>query len=70
MKKRRKELEIELNIPIEDQTIQKKSTKIELTDINDAKKIDNKEYNKTFQEGEHQFIYKGKHRGLRSKYNL
>ena len=70
MNKRRIELENELNIPIEDQTIQKKSTKIELTDINDAKKIDNKEYNKTFQEGEHQFIYKGKHRGLRSKYNL
>ena len=60
----------ELNIPIEDQTIQKKSTKIELTDIKDAKKIDNKDYNKTFQEGEHQFIYKGKHKSLRAKYNL
>ena len=70
MEKRRRELEIELNIPIEDQTIQKKVTKVELTDIKDAKKIDNKEYNKTFQEGEHQFIYKGKHKGLRSKYNL
>ena len=70
MNKRRIELENELNIPIEDQTIQKKVTKVELTDIKDAKKIDNKEYNKTFQEGEHQFIYKGKHKGLRAKYNL
>ena len=70
MNKRRIELENELNIPIEDQTIQKKVTKIELTDIKDAKKIDNKEYNKTFQDGEHQFIYKGKHKSLRAKYNL
>ena len=70
MEKRRRELEIELNIPIEDKTIQKKPAKIELTDIKDAKKIDNKEYNQTFQENEHQFIYKGKHRGLRAKYNL
>ena len=70
MEKRRRELEIELNIPIEDQTIQKKVTKVELTDIKDAKKIDNKEYNKTFQDGEHQFIYKGKHKSLRAKYNL
>ena len=70
MEKRRRELEIELNIPIEDQTIQKKPAKIELTDIKDATKINNNEYNKTFQEGEHQFIYKGKHKGLRSKYNL
>ena len=70
MEKRRRELESELNIPIEDQSIQKKSTKIELTDIKDAKKIENKDYNKTFQEGEHQFIYKGKHKSLRAKYNL
>lgn len=70
MEKRRRELEIELNIPIEDKTIQKKPAKIELTDIKDANKIDNKEYNKTFQEGEHQFIYKGKHKSLRAKYNL
>ena len=70
MNKRRIQLENELNIPIEDQTIQKKPAKIKLTDIKDAKKIDNKEYNKTFQEGEHQFIYKGKHKGLRAKYNL
>ena len=70
MNKRRIELENELNIPIEDQTIQKKSTKIELTDIKDAKKVDNKDYNKTFQEGEHQFIHKGKHKGLRATYNL
>ena len=71
MNKRRIELENELNIsPIEDQTIQKKPTKIELIDIKDAKKVDSKDYNKTFQEGEHQFIYKGKHKGLRAKYNL
>ena len=70
MNKRKIELENELNIAIEDQTIQKKPTKIELTDIKDAKKINNNEYNKTFQEGEHQFIYKGKHKGLRAKYNL
>ena len=71
MNKRRIELENELNIPIEDQTIQKKPAKIELTDIKDATKINNNEYNKTFQEGEHQFIYKGKqHKGLRAKYNL
>lgn len=70
MNKRRIELENELNIPIEEQSIQKKVTKVELTDIKDAKKIDNKEYNKTFQEGEHQFIYKGKHKSLRAKYNL
>ena len=70
MEKRRKELEIELNIQTEEQTIQKKPAKIELTDIKDAKKIDNKDYNKTFQEGEHQFIYKGKHKSLRAKYNL
>ena len=70
MNKRKIELENELNIPIEDQTIQKKATKIELTDIKDAKKVDNKDYNKTFQEGEHQFIYKGKHKSLRAKYNL
>lgn len=70
MEERRKQLEIELNIPIEDQNIQKKPAKIELLDIKDAKKVDNKEYNQTFQENEHQFIYKGKHRGLRSKYNL
>ena len=70
MNKRRIELENELNIPIEDQTIQKKPAKIELLDIKDAKKIDNKEYNQTFQEGEHQFIYKGKHKSLRAKYNL
>ena len=70
MNKRRIELENQLNIPIEEQTIEKKPAKIELLDIKDAKKIDNKEYNKTFQEGEHQFIYKGKHKGLRAKYNL
>ena len=70
MNKRRIELENELNIPIKDQNIQKKPAKIELLDIKDATKINNNEYNKTFQEGEHQFIYKGKHRGLRSKYNL
>lgn len=71
MEKRRKELEIELNIPtVEDQEVQKKPAKIELFDIKDAKKIDNKEYNQTFQENEHQFIYKGKNRGLRAKYNL
>ena len=70
MEKRRRELEIELNIPTEEQTIQKKPAKIELLDIKDAKKIDNKEYNQTFQENEHQFIYKGKHKGLRAKYNL
>ena len=71
MEERRKELEIELNIPTaEDQTVQKKPAKIELLDIKDAKKVDNKDYNKTFQEGEHQFIYKGKHKSLRAKYNL
>lgn len=70
MNKRRIELENELNIPIEDHEVDKKPTKIELTDIKNAKKIDNNEYNRTFQEGEHQFIYKGKHRGLRAKYNL
>ena len=72
MNKRRIELESQLNIPIEDQTIQKKPAKIvELIDIKDAKKIENKDYNKTFQEGEHQFIYKGKqHKSLRAKYNL
>ena len=70
MNKRRIQLENELNIPIEDQTIQKKVTKVELTDIKNATKINNNEYNKTFQEGEHQFIYKGKHKGLRAKYNL
>ena len=70
MNKRRIELENELNIPIEDQNIQKKPAKIELLDIKDATKINNNEYNKTFQEGEHQFIYKGRHRGLRAKYNL
>lgn len=70
MEKRRKELEIELNISTENQNIEKKPAKIELLDIKDAKKVDNKEYNQTFQENEHQFIFKGKHRGLRSKYNL
>lgn len=70
MNKRRIQLENELNIPIEEQTIQKKPAKIELLDIKDATKINNNEYNKTFQEGEHQFIYKGKHKGLRAKYNL
>ena len=70
MEERRKQLEIELNIPSENQNIDKKPAKIELLDIKDAKKIDNKEYNQTFQENEHQFIYKGKHRGLRAKYNL
>lgn len=70
MNKRRIELEKELNIPIENQEVQKNPVKIELTDIKDAKKIDNNDYNKIFQEGEHQFIYKGKHKGLRSKYNL
>ena len=70
MEKRRKELEIELNIHNDDHEVQKKPAKIELLDIKDAKKVDNKEYNQTFQEGEHQFIYKGKHRGLRAKYNL
>ena len=59
-----------LIISAEDQTIQKKPTKIELIDIKDAKKVDNKDYNKTFQEGEHQFIYKCKHKSLRAKYNL
>ena len=70
MEKRRIELEKELNIHNDDQEVQKKPAKIELLDINDAKKIDNKDYNKTFQQGEHQFIYKGKHKGLRAKYNL
>lgn len=70
MEKRRKELEIELNIHNDNQEVQKKPAKIELLDVKDAKKIDNKEYNQTFQEGEHQFIFKGKHKGLRSKYNL
>lgn len=70
MEKKRKELEIELNIHNDDQEVQKKPAKIQLLDIKDAKKVDNKEYNQTFQENEHQFIYKGKHRGLRSKYNL
>ena len=70
MEKRRKELEIELNIHNDNHEVQKKPAKIELLDIKDAKKVDNKEYNQTFQEGEHQFIYKGKHRGLRAKYNL
>lgn len=70
MDKRRIELEKELNIYNNDQEIQKKPAKIELLDIKDAKKIDNKDYNKTFQQGEHQFIYKGKHKGLRAKYNL
>ena len=69
MEKRRIELENELNIH-NDQEVEKKPTKVELTDIKDATKINNNEYNKTFQEGEHQFIYKGKHRGLRAKYNL
>lgn len=70
MNKRRIQLENELNIHNDYQEVEKKPAKIELTDIKDAKKIDNNEYNKTFQEGEHQFIYKGKHRGLRAKYNL
>lgn len=70
MEKRRIELEKELNIHNDDQTIQKKVTKVELTDIKDAKKIDNNEYNRIFQEGEHQFIYRGRHKGLRAKYNL
>ena len=70
MNKRRIELENELNIHPTEETIQKKPAKIELLDIKDAKKIDNKEYNQTFQENEHQFIYKGKHKGLRAKYNL
>lgn len=70
MEKRRIELEKELNIYNDDQEVQKKPAKIELLDIKDAKKIDNNEYNKTFQQEEHQFIYKGKHRGLRAKYNL
>ena len=70
MEERRKQLEIELNIHDDDNEVQKKPAKIELLDVKDAKKIDNKEYNQTFQENEHQFIYKGKHRGLRSKYNL
>ena len=69
MNKRRIELENELNIPIEETSL-KKPAKIELIDIKDAKKVDNKDYNKTFQEGEHQFIYKGKHKSLRAKYNL
>lgn len=70
MNKRRIELEKELNIHNDDQEVQKKPAKIELTDIKEAKKIDNNEYNRTFQQGEHQFIYKGKHKGLRAKYNL
>ena len=70
MNKRRIELENELNIHNDDQEVHKKPAKIELLDIKDAKKVDNNEYNKTFQEGEHQFIYKGKHKGLRAKYNL